>query len=230
MKTRQIVRIGALVVAGTILTAACSSKDADKTSSDTTTKTDDTVKGLSIDYSKLAATLNASGSTFQAALEEAAIATFQEQAPNVTINYAGGGSGKGKTDLQGGAATDFAGTDSLVKPGDKPLYKKGELLYFPIAAAPITVAFQLEGVSKLQMSAETIAKIFQAEITKWDDAAIKADNPDATLPATPIVIVHRAEGSGTTSNFTGFLNKAAPAAWKLGKGDTVNWPTSSQAG
>nr|MBA2609607.1 substrate-binding domain-containing protein [Actinomycetota bacterium] len=42
--------------------------------------------------------------------------------------------------------------------------------------------------------------------------------------------VHRAEGSGTTSNFTGFLNKAAPAAWKLGKGDTVNWPTSSQAG
>ena len=230
MKTRQIVRIGALVVAGAILTAACGSKDANNTSSDTTTKTDDTVKGLSIDYANLSATLNASGSTFQAALEEAAIASFQEQAPKVTINYAGGGSGKGKTDLQGGTATDFAGTDSLVKPEDKALYKNGDLLYFPIAAAPITVAFQLDGVTKLQLSADTIAKIFQAEITKWDDAAIKTDNPGATLPSTPIVIVHRAEGSGTTSNFTGFLNKAAPTAWKLGKGDTVNWPTSSQAG
>ena len=85
-------------------------------------------------------------------------------------------------------------------------------------------------MSKLQLSADTLAKIFQAQITKWNDAAIAADNPGVTLPDTPIVIVHRAEGSGTTSNFTGFLTKAAPTAWTLGKGDTVNWPTSTQAG
>ena len=92
------------------------------------------------------------------------------------------------------------------------------------------MAYQLEGVSKLQLSPDTIAKIFQTEITSWDDAAIKADNPGVTLPATKIVVVHRAEGSGTTSNFTGFLTKAAPTTWTLGKGDTVNWPASTQAG
>ena len=114
--------------------------------------------------------------------------------PNVTINYGGGGSGKGKTDLQGNVV-DFAGTDSLVKPEDLPKYAGG-VLYFPIAAAPITVAYQLDGVTKLQLSADTIAKIFQAQITKWNDAAIEADNPGVTLPDTPIVVVHRQEGSG----------------------------------
>jgi phosphate transport system substrate-binding protein len=229
MKTRSFVRIGALVIAGALLTAACSSKDNNGGAADGDSKSDDTVEGLSIDYANLSATLNASGSTFQAALEEVGIATFQEQAPKVTINYAGGGSGKGKTDLQG-KVVDFAGTDSLVKPEDVAKYQGGAVLYFPIAAAPITVAYQLQGVTKLQLSADTIAKIFQAQITTWDDPAIKADNPSATLPSTPIVIVHRAEGSGTTSNFTGFLTKAAPTAWTLGKGDTVNWPTTSQAG
>ncbi|MEY2467372.1 MAG: phosphate transport system substrate-binding protein, partial [Actinomycetota bacterium] len=203
MKTRKMLRLGALVVAGAILTAACSSKDADNGASDGTNSSDDTVEGLSIDYGTLSATLNASGSTFQAPIQEVAKAGFLEVAPNVTINYGGGGSGKGKTDLQG-KVVDFAGTDSLVKPEDLTKYAGG-ILYFPIAAAPITVAYQLEGVSKLQLSADTIAKIFQAQITKWNDAAIAADNPGVTLPATNIIVVHRQEGSGTTSNFTGFL-------------------------
>ncbi|MEY2398737.1 MAG: phosphate transport system substrate-binding protein [Actinomycetota bacterium] len=224
MKTRQFVRIGALVIAGAILTAACSSKDAPNSGS-ATKNTDDTVKGLSVDYTKLSATLNASGSTFQAALEEAAISAFQEQAAKVTVNYAGGGSGKGKTDLQG-KVVDFAGSDSLIKPEDVAKYQGGAVLYFPIAAAPITLAYQLDGVDKLQLSPDTIAKIFQAQITKWDDDAIKTDNPGATLPSTPIIVVHRSDGSGTTSNFTGFLTKAAPTTWTLGKGDTVNWPAS----
>ncbi len=229
MKTRQMVRLGAIVIAGAVLTAACSSKDPVTNTTGTTTKQDDDVAGLSIDYGALSATLNASGSTFQAALQEAAKAGFLEVAPSVTINYGGGGSGKGKTDLAG-QVVDFAGTDSLVKDADKPGFKGGDYLYFPIAAAPIAVAYQLDGVSKLQLSADTLAKIFQAQVTTWNDAAVAADNPGVTLPDTPIVIVHRAEGSGTTSNFTGFLTKAAPTTWTLGKGDTVNWPTSSQAG
>ena len=225
MKTRVI----AVVLALGLLASACKSKDADNSSNATPSGGNDDVKGLSIDYAGLSATLNASGSTFQAALQEAAKAGFLEAAPKVTINYGGGGSGKGKTDLQG-QVVDFAGSDSLIKPEDKPLYKGGDVLYFPIAAAPITVAYQLDGVTKLNLGADTIAKIFEAQITKWDDAAIKADNPDATLPSTNIVVVHRAEGSGTTSNFTGFLTKAAPTAWTLGKGDTVPWPASTQAG
>ncbi len=230
MKTRRIARVSALVIAGALLSAACSSKDANTGStSDTTAPKGDEVKGASIDYATLSATLNASGSTFQAPLQEAAKAGFLEVAPKVTVNYGGGGSGKGKTDLAG-QVVDFAGSDSLIKDADKPTFKGGEVLYFPVAAAPITVAYQLEGVTKLQLSPDTIAKIFLAQITSWDDAAIKADNPGVTLPATKIVVVHRAEGSGTTSNFTGFLTKAAPTAWTLGKGDTVAWPASTQAG
>ncbi|MDP1795603.1 MAG: phosphate ABC transporter substrate-binding protein PstS [Acidimicrobiales bacterium] len=228
-KTRVLTRLGALVVVGALFTSACSSKDPDTVdSSDTTTESSESVEGLDIDYSALKATLNASGATFQAPLQEALKAAFLEVAPDVTVNYGGGGSGKGKTDLQGGVV-DYAGSDSLVKDEDIAKYK-GEFLYFPVAAAPITVAYQLEGVDELQLSPDTLAKIFQAEIKTWNDPAIKADNPDATLPATPIVVAHRSDGSGTTNNFTSYLTKAAPTAWKLGKGDTVAWDSSTQAG
>lgn len=229
MKTRFVTRLGAIVLAGAALTAACGSDSTDPNSSGSaSTPAETEVEGLDIDYSTLSGTLNASGATFQAPLQEALKAAFSEAAPGVTVNYGGGGSGKGKTDLQGGVV-DYAGSDSLVKDEDKAKFK-GEFLYFPVAAAPITLSYQLDGVDELNLSADTIAKIFQAEITKWDDAAIKADNPDADLPATAIVPVRRADGSGTTSNFTGFLTKAAPTAWKLGKGDTVDWPATTQAG
>ena len=97
-------------------------------------------------------------------------------------------------------------------------------------AGPIAVAYNLKGVDKLNLSADTIAKIFQAQITTWNDPAIKADNPGVTLPSTKITVVHRSDGSGTTSNFTKFLVAAAPTRWKLDAGETVNWPGSTQGG
>lgn len=170
------------------------------------------------------ATLNGSGSTFQKAFDQVVIEAFTKANPGITVNYAGGGSGKGKTDLQT-KTVDFAGTDSLVKPADLSKYQGGAILYFPLVAAPITMSFNLSGVDKLQLSAATIAKIFSGQITKWNDAAIAADNPGVTLPSTGITVVHRADASGTTSNFTKYLNLAAPEVWKLGFGDTVNWPS-----
>jgi phosphate transport system substrate-binding protein len=85
-------------------------------------------------------------------------------------------------------------------------------------------------VSNLQLSADTIAKIFQVQIKTWNDPAIAADNPGVNLPSTQITVAHRSDGSGTTNNFTGFLTKAAPQSWTLGRGDTVNWDPSTQAG
>ena len=85
----------------------------------------------------------------------------------------------------------------------------------------------LEGVDTLNLSPDTIAKIFQAEITTWDDEAIAADNPEADLPSTPITVVHRSDGSGTTKNFTKFLTVAAPDTWTLDSGEEVEWPTST---
>jgi phosphate transport system substrate-binding protein len=191
---------------------------------------DSTSQGSTTDSAKLApATLNASGATFPQAFYEQAIASFSEKHSGVTINYGGGGSGKGRTDLQTGVV-DFAGSDGLVKEEDKPKFK-GPFLYFPTVAAPITVSYKLDGVdSQLQLSPETIAKIFQREIKTWNDKAIAADNPDAKLPSTPIVVARRSDSSGTTENFTKFLKAAAPSVWKLDAGSTVNWPADTQGG
>jgi len=190
---------------------------------------DSTSKGSTGDAAPLAAaTLNASGATFPQPFYEQVIAGFSEKHSGVTINYGGGGSGKGRTDLQN-AVVDFAGSDGLVKAEDVAKYK-GEFLYFPTVAAPITVSYKLDGVDSLQLSPETIAGIFQRQIKTWNDKAIAADNPGAKLPATAIAVAHRSDGSGTTENFTKFLKAAAPAVWKLDSGSTVNWPTDTQAG
>jgi phosphate transport system substrate-binding protein len=174
-----------------------------------------------------ATTLNASGSTFVQPFMEQVIASFSEKHSGVTINYGGGGSGKGRTDLQTGVV-DFCGSDGLVKPEDVSKFK-GPFLYFPTVAAPITVSYNLTGVDSLQLSPETIAKIFQAQIKTWNDKAIAADNPGAKLPSTAIVVAHRSDGSGTTEQFTKFL-KAATPTWTLDSGSTVNWPAATQGG
>ncbi|HEX9467511.1 MAG TPA: phosphate ABC transporter substrate-binding protein PstS [Acidimicrobiia bacterium] len=172
------------------------------------------------------ATLYGSGSTFQLGFDQLVISEFRKIQKAVTINYAGGGSGKGRQDFTDQVA-DFAGTDGLFKATD-PAPKGGLYFYFPTVAAPITVSYNLSGVKKLQLSAETIAKIFSAQITTWDDPTIKADNPAAKLPSTTITVAHRSDSSGTTQNFTSFLVKAAGPAWTLGTGSTVQWPANTQ--
>jgi phosphate transport system substrate-binding protein len=146
----------------------------------------------------------------------------------VTVNYAGGGSGTGRQNLQD-AVVDFAGTDGLVKAEDRPKYK-GEFIYVPTVAAPITVSYNLPDVPELTLDAETIAKIFQRQIRTWNDPAIAALNPGARLPATQITVARRSDGSGTTENFTKYLAAAAPGTWTLGSGATVEWPGDTQAG
>jgi phosphate transport system substrate-binding protein len=175
------------------------------------------------------ATLNASGATFPQSYYEEVIGAFKQKEPDVTINYAGGGSGKGRQDFAD-QVTDFGASDAPYKPEDAAGIKGGDFLYFPTVAAPITVSYNVKGVKKLRLSADTIAKIFQRQITSWDDAAIKADNPGVKLPSTSITVAHRADGSGTTENFTKYLVAAAPTAWTLGSGSTVSWPSDTQAG
>ena len=174
-------------------------------------------------------TLNGSGSTLSKPFQEAAIEQFKKTHGGITINYGGGGSGKGRQDLSD-MVVDFAGSDSPFKDADAAKVKGGPILYVPILLAPIAVIYNLDGVEKLQLSAPTIAKIFQREITKWNDKAIAADNPGVKLPATEIVVAHRADGSGTTQNFTEYLNGAAKGVWKLKSGSTVEWPSDTQAG
>jgi phosphate transport system substrate-binding protein len=125
---------------------------------------------------------------------------------------------------------DFAGADAPYKEADLAKNKGGDILYFPILLGAITISYNLDGVDKLQLSPETIARIFQRDIKKWNDKAIAADNPGAKLPATDIVVAHRSDGSGTTENFARYLEEAAKDVWKLKSGATVEWPADTQAG
>lgn len=174
-------------------------------------------------------TLNASGATFQKAFQEVAIEGFTKANPKTKINYGAGGSGKGRQDFAD-QVVDFACTDAPFKDADLGKVKGGDFFYIPNVLGAITVSFNVEGVEKLNLSADVLAKIFQREIKKWNDPAIAADNKDAKLPDADIVVAHRSDGSGTTENFTKYLDKASGGAWKLKSGSTVEWPADTQAG
>ncbi|HVK84807.1 MAG TPA: phosphate ABC transporter substrate-binding protein PstS [Kofleriaceae bacterium] len=176
----------------------------------------------------LAATLDASGATFQKAFQEVAIEEFTATHKQVTINYGAGGSGKGRQDFAD-KIVDFACTDAPYKPEDAGKVKGGAFLYIPNVLGAITLSYNLDS-DKLQLSPDVIAKIFQREITRWNDPAIAADNPGVTLPDLAIVVAHRSDGSGTTENFTRYLSLAAPTTWKLKSGSTVEWSADTQAG
>lgn len=176
----------------------------------------------SIDYSKLTGTLNGSGSSFQDIFNQKMISDFKAKASGVSVTYTKSGSGAGKQDLQNGVV-QFAGTDSLIKASDMAKFK-GEILYFPTVVAPITVSYNVSGVTQLKLSGETVAGIFSGAIKAWNDPKVAADNPGVNLPSTPITVFHRSEGSGTTNNFTKFLAAVGGPNWALGSGDTVNWP------
>ncbi|HZD73479.1 MAG TPA: substrate-binding domain-containing protein, partial [Actinomycetota bacterium] len=120
------------------------------------------------DLASLSGTIKGSGSSFQDAFDQEVISQFKSAAPNATVTYNSVGSGTGKKEF-GAGLTDFAGTDSLVKEGDGPAV--GSFMYIPTVSAPITVSYNLSGVDKLQLSADTLAKIFSTGIKKWNDPA-----------------------------------------------------------
>ncbi|MEP7045814.1 MAG: phosphate ABC transporter substrate-binding protein PstS, partial [Ilumatobacteraceae bacterium] len=181
-----------------------------------------------VDFSKLTGKLAGSGATFPKSFYDDSIARLADIAPDLTVEYGGGGSGTGQTDLQANLK-DFVGSDGTVKAADVPKYTGGPFVYIPTVIAPITLSYNLPDVAKLQLSATSVAAIFQREITKWNDPLVAADNPGVTLPATDIVVVVRADPSGTTQNFTTFLEKAAGpdsgGAWKLGAAKDTSFPT-----
>lgn len=174
-------------------------------------------------------TINGSGSTFQKAYQEVAIDLCRKSQPGVVINYGGGGSGKGRQDLAD-QVVDFAGSDAPFRDGERGKLKGGAVLYFPILLGPVAISYNVPGLVGLRLSARTLARIFQGDIRSWDDPQIADDNPGTQLPRLRIVVARRADGSGTTENFTKYLATAAHDEWKLGSGPSVTWPVDTQAG
>ena len=180
---------------------------------------------------KLSGTLNGSGSSAQQAAQAAWKAGFQSANSGVTVNYDPSGSGAGVEQFLAGGV-QFAGSDSYLTDEQLASSKKvcggKTALEAPNYISPIAMVYNLDGVDKLQLSADTAAKIFSGKITKWNDAAIKADNPDATLPSSSITPVHRSDDSGTTNNFTDYLHQAASSSWTADAAQT--WPFKSGEG
>ena len=230
---KRLTGVVAMMVGLALVGAACGDDAETGDTTSTTAAVGDTGGATTTKPPEVTGTLNASGATFPKAFYDEMIVSFKKAQPKATVNYAGGGSGKGRTDLQSGVV-DWAGSDGLVAAADVAKYK-GAFLYFPTVSAPITVSYNLAGVDTLQLSPETVAKIFQREIKTWDDPAIVAENAAVKDKLKGnIVVARRSDGSGTTENFTIFLDKSVGSGgsgvWKLKKGSTVEWPADTQAG
>jgi phosphate transport system substrate-binding protein len=218
--------MGVAVVATALTLAACSSSGSSSTS---TGGSSAPAGGSSSSSAALSGTLNASGSTFQLVFQQQAISDFKSVQSGVTVNYGGGGSGKGRTDLASGVV-NFAGSDSPIPSKEASNFTGKDVLYFPVLIGPITMAYNLPGVSNLKLSGPVLAQIFSGKIKTWNDAAIKADNAGVNLPSTPITIAVRSDSSGTTANFSQFLVDAGGSNWTLGTSSTIKWPSGARAG
>ena len=124
---------------------------------------------------------------------------------------------------------DFAASDAPLSPEE---LTKRDLAQFPIVIGGLAAVVNLDGVQsgKLKLSGDAIARIYLGQITKWNDPAVAALNPEISLPDLPIAVIHRADGSGSTLTFTRYLSAANPE-WKAGPGsDTlIKWPTGTGA-
>jgi phosphate transport system substrate-binding protein len=237
-------RLVATAAIAALVLAACGDDDDDDTAATTAvapataspTQVSDTTEGSAtaegsagttspaadIDYSAISGTLIGAGASSQAAAMQAWQAGFQTLATGATVEYDPVGSGGGReTFLAGGS--DFAGSDAYLK--DEELASSTDAcagdrgaVDLPHYVSPIAIAYNvpdLEGTT-LQLSPDTVAKIFANQISNWNDDAIAADNPGVDLPDLALNPVHRSDDSGTTQNFTDYLSKVAPDIWTYG--------------
>ncbi len=170
--------------------------------------------------------LTGAGATFPQPFYNAVFEKYSETNGDM-VSYGGVGSGTGVRNLRD-KIVDFAGSDAFLS--DEEMKEMDAVIHVPTCMGAVVLAYNLEGVSKLNLSGELIADIFAGVITKWNDPKIVAMNPDITLPDAAIIPAHRSDGSGTTFVFTDYLSKVSKMwAEKFGAGKSVNFPVG-QAG
>ncbi|MCF4968237.1 phosphate ABC transporter substrate-binding protein PstS [Nostoc sp. CMAA1605] len=155
-----------------------------------------------------AQTLNGAGATFPAPLYERYAREVRKKHPELKVNYQAIGSGGGIRQTIAGTV-DFGGSDAAMKDDEIAKVKNGVILV-PTAGGAVSVVYNIPGVSNLRLSRATLPAIFSGQITNWNDAKIKADNPGVNLPNQPIKFVVRADSSGTTFIFTNHLSSISP--------------------
>lgn len=170
------------------------------------------------------ADLTGAGATFPYPLYSKWFSEYAAQ-KGVKINYQSIGSGGGIRQLSE-QTVDFGATDAPMSDAELAKAKGGTIMHIPTVLGAVVVIYNLPQLSRpLTLDGETIAAIFQGQVTRWNDARIAALNSGVTLPATDILVVHRSDGSGTSYVFTDYLAKVSPPwATKPGKGKEVQWP------
>ena len=227
MKFNKAAAVGTVALASALALTACSGNGGDASSTSSSAPS-----ASAADYSSLSGTITAGGSSAQANVQAAWTAAFQAQAGGVKVNYdKSQGSGGGVTNWLNGSY-DFAGTDAALSAEQftqaKTTCGPDGAVNIPVYLSGVSIVYKLDGVSKLNLDAKTIASIFAGKITTWNDPAIAALNSGTSLPATPISVVHRSDGSGTTANFTTYLHQQAPSVWTWDAGTA--WPNSVGSG
>lgn len=139
----------------------------------------------------------------------------------ITVDYNPSGSTAGRKNFLNGTV-DYAASDIpfQFRPEDGSAPENpapGSYAYIPVTAGGTSFIYNLringQRVTNLRLSGENVARIFTGQITKWNDPAVVADNPGLTMPDRPIVPVVRAEGSGSTAQFTNWMIKQHPRIW-----------------
>jgi phosphate transport system substrate-binding protein len=211
--------VGAMALVSSLSLAACGSDDNSGSANAAGTSS---ASAAAIACGKAGA-LMAAGSTAQSNAIDVWKTNFGNACSGSSVNYAGGGSGAGVQQFTQGKV-QFAGSDSALKPAEveatKAVCTGGQGIDLPLVAGLISIVFNVDGVDKLTLDGSTTAKIFDSQITKWNDPAIVALNPGVTLPDADIQAFHRSDDSGTTDNLTKYFAKASAGAWTAAPGKT----------
>lgn len=167
--------------------------------------------------------LTGAGASFPAPLYQRWFSEYNKQNPNVQVSYQSVGSGAGVEQFTQGTV-DFGASDTAMTQEEIAKVKQGVVL-LPMTAGAVVIGYNIPNVQSLRLPRAVYSDIFLGNIKTWNDARIAQANPGVTLPNTPITVVHRSDGSGTTSVFTSHLSAISPQ-WKskVGSGKTVDWP------
>lgn len=173
-----------------------------------------------------AADLKGSGASFPYPVYQSWIKAYHSET-GIEIDYIKKGSSKGIKDAKA-RTVDFAGTDAPLNPKE---LAQNKLYQFPAVVGAIVMSYNIPNVSDLKLSRAAIAEIALGNIKYWDNKTITAANPDVKLPHEKVTFVHRADGSGTTFNFTYYLGKtSADWAKNFGAKKSMNWPGDHHIG
>ncbi|MHA6806063.1 phosphate ABC transporter substrate-binding protein PstS [Salinifilum ghardaiensis] len=210
MKTKRFVPAFAFAAAGALALSSCGT---DQNTSQG--GTNPALQNIQVECGEQ--TVSAEGSSAQKNAMDIVARDYSAKCEGEQLNYTSSGSGKGISAFIGGQV-DFGGSDSPLTPEESQQAAQrcngNQPLNIPMVFGPVAVTYNVPGVQDLTLNADVIAKIYQGEITNWNDPAIKQLNPNAQLPDLEIKPFFRSDESGTSQNFQKYLKTATGGAWQ----------------